>query len=420
MKRQFWYGVLAGAIVTALVGSTFLYGAFAWNGFGVVPWMEKAVSRQKDAEEDGEWATSNEEVDKVNLIKAYIDKYYLDEVDREAASEGMYKGLLGGLGDPYSVYFTEEEYKAMLEATSGEYYGVGAIVSQDVKTGSVTIVKPFVDGPAYLAGILPGDVIMKVNGEDVAGKDLTEVVSKLKGEEGTFVEVEVARQEERDLLQFSLERRQIEVPTVEHEMLEDGVGYVSVMQFDEVTTKQFTDALDDLDGQGMKGLVIDLRNNGGGSLGTVVEMLDRMLPEGMIVYTTDREGVNHEYASSAEESFDKPLAVLINENSASASEVFAGAIQDYETGVLVGTTSFGKGIVQSLMELEELNDGSAIKLTTSKYFTPKGRNIHGTGIEPDVEVPLAEGLEKMVVIEKKDDNQLQEALNVVKGNINKR
>lgn len=205
------------------------------------------------------------------------------------------------------------------------------------------------------------------------------------------------------------------MPTIEYQMLEDQIGYIYIMEFDEVTDQQFRDALDDLEEQGMQGLVIDIRDNPGGLLETVVSMLDRMLPEGLIVYTEDKYGQRTEKLSTAEESFDLPLAVLINGNSASASEIFAGAIQDYGIGTIVGTTSFGKGIVQSVIPLY---DQSAVKLTVSKYYTPNGVCIHGTGIAPDVEVELNEEVKNLVVIPTEDDNQLQKAVETVKEQIN--
>lgn len=354
----------------------------------------------------------NEIVEKINKLEDLIDKYYIDEVDKSKLADGIYKGLLASLGDPYSTYYTAAEYKSLMESFTGIYYGIGSTVSQNVSTGIITIVKPFITGPAYEAGLLPGDVIYKVEGEEVTGVDLTEVVSRMKGEEGTKVSISVIREGENEPLEFKITRRKIEIPTIEYEMLEGKIGYIAISEFDEVTAEQFRKAIKDLEKQGQTGLIIDLRDNGGGSLDTVVNMLDRMLPEGMIVYTEDKYGKRDEKTSDKKESFSKPLAVLINGNSASASEIFAGAIQDYEIGTIVGTTSFGKGIVQSVIPLF---DGTAIKVTVSKYYTPKGRNIHGVGISPDVEVELNEELRKQVVIEKDEDNQLQKAIEVIKS-----
>jgi carboxyl-terminal processing protease len=355
-------------------------------------------------------------IQKINKLEALIDQNYMEEVDKDALAEGIYKGLLASLGDPYSCYYTEDEYNALMESSSGIYCGIGATVSQNATTGIITIVKPFVTGPAYEAGLLPGDVLYKVAGEEVTGDDLSEVVSKIKGEEGTSAEITIVREGESEPTEYSIKRRMIEVPTIEYEMLDNKIGYIYVSEFDEVTAEQFRDAVNDLDSQGQKGLIVDIRNNPGGLLDTVVDMLDRMLPKGLIVYTEDKYGNREEKNSDNKEQFDKPLAVLINGNSASASEIFAGAIQDYKLGTIVGTTSFGKGIVQSIIPLY---DGTAIKVTVSKYYTPNGKNIHGIGIEPDVTIELDDALKQKVVIEKAEDNQLQKAIELIKDKMDK-
>ena len=354
---------------------------------------------------------------KVNKLEALIDKYYMEEVDKSKFADGIYKGMLASLGDPYSTYYTAKEYTALMESSNGVYCGIGATVTQNTTTGVASIVKPFVNGPAYEAGLLPGDILYKVSGEEVTGLDLTEIVSRIKGEEGTTVNVEIIREGVTEPMTFNIERRVIEVPTIEYEMLEGKIGYISITEFDEVTAKQFRNAIDDLNKQGQVGLIVDVRDNPGGRLDVVADMLDRMLPEGLIVYTEDKYGNREEIESSGKEKFDKPLAVLINGNSASASEIFAGAIQDYKIGTIVGTTSYGKGIVQSIIPLKE--DGTAIKVTVSKYFTPNGRNIHGLGIEPDVKVELDESLKQQVVIDKDKDNQLLKAIEIINEKVKK-
>lgn len=236
----------------------------------------------------------------------------------------------------------------------------------------------------------------------------------MKGKEGTSVKISIIRSGKSDPIEITIKRREIEVPTIESQMLKNKIGYVIITQFDEVTVNQFKDAVDGLVKDGMKGLVIDLRNNGGGLLTSVVQMLDRILPEGLIVYTEDKYGTRVEEKANNDEVLKLPMAVLINGNSASASEIFAGAVQDYGIGTLVGTTSFGKGIVQKVIPL---TDGTAIKLTISKYYTPKGRNIHGTGIVPDVVVDLADDLKQKAVISLKEDNQLQAAIKNVTDKI---
>ena len=410
MKNRYFQGMLVGLLVSALFFSIVFAGYVKSNSILSAEGSNGNTNLTTEADSDDSLMSKSVKL-KLSRIKSIIDTYYLNEIDEEKMTEGMYKGLVSSLEDPYSVYYTKDEFAALMESSSGSYCGIGAYVSQDVKTGVITIVKPFEGGPAYEAGMLPGDIIYKVEDEEVTGKDLSEIVSRMKGEEGTTVNIEIIREGESEPIKLTIERRTVEVPTISYEMLDNKVGYIQIAEFDEVTGPQFRSAIEDLDEQGMKGLVIDLRNNPGGLLDTVCDMLDRMLPEGLIVYTEDKNGTRtEEVKSTAEESFDKPLVVMINGNSASASEVFAGAIQDYGIGTILGTTSFGKGIVQSVIPL---SDGSGVKVTVSKYYTPKGRNIHEIGIEPDVVVELKDELKTKVTIDKSEDNQLQEAIKII-------
>lgn len=411
MKKNFLKG-----LVTGVCGSLLIFviaTAIYVMADGKVK-EDNAGMNSLDYSQEKQSESYDEIIDKLAVMKMIVDNYFLEDVDPEIFADGIYKGFINSLNDPYSTYYTVDEYKALLESSSGVYQGIGSTVSQDVKTGIITIVKPFVSGPAYKAGLLPGDIIYKVEGEEVTGVDLTEVVSKMKGEEGTKVNITILRDGDTKPLDFTITRKKIEVPTIEYQMLEDKIGYIVISEFDKVTVTQFTNAIDELEDSGMKGLVIDVRSNPGGLLDAVVKMLDRLLPKGLIVYTEDKYGNRETEDALDSKKINVPLAVLINGNSASASEIFAGAIQDYEIGTVVGTTSFGKGIVQKVIPL---TDGTAIKLTISKYFTPKGRNIHGTGIKPDIEVELDEELLKEVVIPLEKDNQLQEAIKEVKKQI---
>ncbi len=403
MKKSYWSGFLCGVLCTVVFA---FIGVTAFQ-FAINHASQDEISIQSTENTSSKISTINV-LAKVSLLQKYIDTFYLNDVDGKDLEDGIYKGILKGLDDPYSVYYTKKEYSSLQESTTGVYCGIGAYVTQDVKTGVITIVQPFEGGPADVAGILPNDIIYKIEGEEVTGEDLSEVVAMMKGKKGTKVSLTVVRDKKK--LDFSVTRNEIEIPTVEYKMMDNKIGYIKVSEFDEITAEQFRKALDDLEKQNEKGLIIDLRNNGGGRLTAVVDMLDRMLPEGVIVSTKNKKGEGDTYSSTDEEKFVKPLAVLINGNSASASEVFAGAIQDYGTGELIGTTSFGKGIVQTIFGL---NDGTAVKLTTSEYFTPKGRNIHGKGLTPDVKVELKEELKQKVTIEPKDDNQLQTAIKEV-------
>ena len=347
---------------------------------------------------------------KMELLAQLVDQYYMYDISVEDMRTGAYKGLLEGLGDPYTCYYTAEEFDALMETTSGTYYGIGAVVQQNLKTMYITIVKPYVDGPAYNAGMLPGDIIYMVDGVDVTGMEIDNVVAMMKGPEGTIVKVTVIRDGVADPIELTITRGKIEIETIEYEMLENNIGYIAISGFDEPTPKQFKDAIKALQKQNMKGLIIDLRDNGGGLLDAVVEMLDYILPKGMIVYTEDKYGNRDEYRGTDKEVLELPMAVMINGNSASAAEIFAAAMKDYEAATLVGTTSFGKGIVQSILPL---TDGTAVKITISRYFTPKGVCIHGEGVTPHVEVELKDELRQMVIIPKDQDNQLAEAVKAV-------
>ena len=342
---------------------------------------------------------------KMTEIQRYIDKYFLDDIDESKMQDSICKGMVDGLGDTYAAYYNEDEYKDMQEKTSGNYCGIGAYVSQSATDGAISVVQPIKDSPAEKVGLKSGDIISEVDGKSIEGMDLTAVVSKMKGEAGTKVKITVIRKNHKK--EFTIVREEIHSQTVASEMLDNKIGYIAVSSFEEVTKQQFRDALEKLENEGEKSLIIDLRNNGGGLLSTAVDMLDRMLPEGVVVYTKDKEGNKEEYSSTAKESFDKPVVILVNENSASASEVFSGAMQDYKKGTLVGTTTFGKGIVQTVFNLQ---DGTALKLTTSKYYTPKGRNIHGTGLKPDISVAL----DQKTFTQKKSgiviDNQMKAAV----------
>ena len=345
---------------------------------------------------------------KTGEIEALINAYYLDEIDGQQVEDTMYTGMVAGLDDPYSVYYSKEELESMEEATAGEYSGIGATLSQDPETKEISVVSCFTGTPAEEAGLLPGDVITGWNGSPVSDMELSELVSKIKTDPDEHLTLSIERDGEE--LEVELTRRAVEIPTVEYEMLEDQIGYIRLLEFDEVTAQQFEDAMSDLESQGMEKLIIDVRNNPGGVLQTVCDMLDQLLPEGMIVYTEDKNGKRTEYTSNEEHQFTKPLAVLVNGNSASASEIFAGAVQDYGIGTIVGTTTFGKGIVQKIFYL---SDGTGLKLTVAKYYTPKGHDIHKKGIRPDVEVELDEVLQNQSSISHEEDNQLQKAISVL-------
>jgi len=429
-KKNYQKGLLtgvAGGILGCLIVMAILIvigvNIFAANNghvtFGVEEQTSDLLEQETTTEPEEEGILTEKFTEKVERIYGDMQSYFLYDIDDQALQDGMLAGMLEALGDPYSCYYNEKELVSMMETTQGEYVGIGVSVSQNVKTGLITFVKPYVGAPGYEAGLLPGDVLYKVNGEDVTTMELDAVVALIRGEEGTTVKLTVYREGEKDYLDFDVERRTVEIPTVEYELLDNQIGYIIVSAFEGNTDEQFELAIDTLTEQGMEGLIIDLRNNGGGLLDTVVNMLDYVLPEGLIFYVKDKYGnTGGEMYSTADCHLNVPLVVLVNENSASASEVFAGNIQDFKAGTLVGTTTFGKGIMQS-MYYEDSDYSTAIKLTVADYYIHSGRNIHKIGITPEVEVELNEELEKMVTIPYEQDNQLQAGIEVLQEEIAK-
>jgi len=358
---------------------------------------------QSDAVTDSDGIGSEVE-GKLNAIDSVLESFYFGDVDDETAKDNIYKAYLSSYGDKYTMYYTADEYKALKESTNGKFYGIGA-VCQLSGEGGVLLVDVYDNGAGYQSGLRSGDRVVNVDGRDITDMELSSAVALIKGDKGTSVTLEVIRGTER--LTFSAVRDAVEAKTVSYTLLDNNIGYLSISQFEEVTTKQFKAAVEDLQSQGMKGLVIDIRNNPGGLLDTVVGMLKYMLPDGLIVYTEDKQGNRKEYKGQDNDEFNLPLAVIVNGNSASASEIFAGAIQDYGKGTIIGTQTYGKGIVQTV---KPLTDGSAIKFTIAKYFTPKGQDIHGKGVTPDIVVEY--GTDADV------DTQLDAAIKNVEAQIN--
>ena len=372
--------------------------------------------KDDDSDKDDSANKKESELDeafsKVEYIKKLIDKYYYYEDDIDNVETGLYAGMMAALGDPYSVYYDEESFEAMMESTAGSYCGIGVVVQQNVETMEISVVNPYKGCPGFEAGLRPGDIILGADDIDFAGMDINEAVSYIRGEENTSVTVRVLRGEEE--MSFVVTRRVIDIPTVTYELLEGNIAYIKIESFDEVTYDQFDEAMKKAENDNCVGYIFDVRDNGGGLYDTVVDMLDDILPKGKIVYTEDKDGHKETEYSDAD-CIELPIAVLTNGNSASASEIFAGAIQDYGVGKIIGTQSFGKGIVQSVIPL---GDGTAIKLTVSSYFTPNGRNIHGEGITPDMVVELPEGEDAYEngYIKRECDTQLEEAMKYILGN----
>lgn len=347
--------------------------------------------------------------EKTSVLQNIIDRYFLFDEDMTKVEDGIYAGMMNGLGDPYTVYYTKEEYKALNEDTEGKYSGIGAVVSQNPNTKIITIVKIFDNSPANDAGLQVGDIIHKIDGEEVAGTDMDILVkTKIRGEEGTSFKMTVLRGDDRKEVELDLIRRSIEVETVAGKMLDSNIGYIAVSQFDAVTSEQFKSNIESLQSQGMTKLIVDLRGNPGGLLDQVVDMLDYILPDGLVLYTEDKYGKREEYYSDGSHELKIPMVVLVNENSASASEVFTATFRDFEWGTVVGKTTFGKGIVQNVLPL---GDGTAVKITTQHYYPPSGYDLHKVGIKPDLEVDLNEGAK----IGTDSDNQLSAAIDILKN-----
>ena len=425
-KNKFWKGALVGALLTAFAGliivgmslGIFLIGRTAIDG-------PQQAAESNQAENQKGSLDVNRITKKITTLQQIIDKYYLFDEDTTQVEDWIYKGMMFGLNDPYTTYYTAEEYQKLNEDTEGEYHGIGVMISQNRGTGLITVIKVFKDTPAAEAGMRPGDILYKVGDMEVTGMDMDILVKDyIKGKDGSEVELTVFRQDEGEYVDLKMERRNVTVQTVEYQMMEDSVGYIAVSQFDVVTADQFKAAVNDLEKQGMKKLVVDLRNNPGGVLGTVVDMLDYILPDDLtiegdkdlvrtnpeatlLVYMADKNGKGEQEYASDGHSLDIPMAVLVNGESASASEVFTGAMKDYGRATIVGTKTFGKGIVQNLIPLD---NGTAIKMTTAHYYTPSGFDLHGKGIEPDVEVELKEELRNQITVDVKEDNQIEAAL----------
>ena len=407
VRKSFLNGMLFGALTVSLIlVCAYVAGKMAFDLFAV-----RKTGAQ--AAQDGS-VVSTETIQKMRTIEEMVDAYYYgDDVTAGELQDGVYKGMVKALGDPYSEYFSKEELEDVVNNNQGISYGIGAMISINTNLNTAMISGVLEESPAMEAGLKEGDIIYKVGDEFTQGMSLSKVVSLVKGREGTIVNLTIYREGEPDYLEMEIVRaKQIETTTVDSGMIEghDEIGYLRIREFEGVTPDQFTEAMAVLKENGMRGLVLDLRSNPGGDLTAVVDVARQILPAGLIVYTEDKAGNRKEYTCDGTHELQMPLVVLTNEYSASASEILAGAIKDYNKGTLIGTTTFGKGIVQ---RINRLKDGTAIKLTVSAYFTPSGKNIHGIGIKPDIvleyddEAYEADGT----------DNQVMKAIEVLEGKI---
>ncbi len=404
-KKSFWGGVITGVLAAALIVSGVFLGQSVWNLYQSSRTQETAAQNEEDGVSSNSVANA-QTMNKLQVLEDTIDRYYLESVDEQTLEKGVYDGRVEALGDPYSTYYSSEELKELQDKTEGIYYGIGAYVGIDADTSLPRLTGIIEGTPAQESGLRAGDLLYKVDGEEVQGLELTQVVSKIKGEEGTSVHLTIIREGATDYLEVDVVRRKVESPTVNQKMLDGGIGYIQITEFDTVTLDQFTEALAVCRGSGMKGLILDLRGNPGGNLNTVCDIAREILPKGLIVYTEDKDGKRSEYTCDGTKEMKEPLVVLVDSGSASASEILAGAVKDYGIGTLVGTTTFGKGIVQRIISL---SDGSAVKLTVSNYYTPNGNNIHKIGIEPDIE----EKFDSEAYYNDGVDNQLNKAIEIM-------
>ena len=403
LRGRFVSGIIVGVIICAFLCSA-LYVFFGYRTGRMKLFSGKEQTESAEL-------LSDDTISKIQSLEEVIDTYYYKtDVNKADEADGMYKGLMDSLGDPYSVYYTEEELNELLTDTAGVYYGIGAYVSldEDLKLPRISGVIP--GTPAENAELQIDDIIYEVDGNSTEGLELDEVVSMIKGPEGTRVHLTLLRGSKREEVGVDVPRSAVEVPTINTKLLgeKEDIGYIQITEFDEVTPDQFAEGMAELRADNIRGLIIDLRSNPGGSLQAVCDIARQILPKGLIVYTVDRDGNRENYSCDGQHKIDIPVVVLVNQYSASASEILSGAIKDYELGKLVGMTTFGKGIVQRIFDLK---DGTAVKLTVSNYFTPNGNNIHGIGISPDVEVEF----DSDAYAEDKTDNQLEKAIEVMNG-----
>lgn len=409
LRKRFVSGILVGCMVSLFIlAGIYVFWGFMY-GFGS-PFGIGAGS----AADSGE-LLNDETLGKIEALEDVIDTYYYKtDVDKEEEAVGMYKGLMDSLGDPYSVYYTEEELNDLMTDTAGIYYGIGAYVSLDEDMNLPRISGVMPGTPAERAELMTDDIIYEVDKESTQGLKLDEVVSLIKGPEGTTVHLTLLRGSKMEEIEVDVERSAVEVPTVNTKLLgeKENIGYLQITEFDDITPDQFTEGMAELRESNIEGLIIDLRSNPGGSLQAVCDIARQILPKGIIVYTVDRNGEREDYTCDGAHEIDIPVVVLVNQYSASASEILSGAIKDYKLGKLVGMTTFGKGIVQRVFDLK---DGTAVKLTVSNYYTPNGNNIHGIGIEPDVEVEY----DADAYAKDKTDNQLDKAVEVMNGLLDK-
>ena len=390
--------VILVAFVTFLLTSIGMYQYFTNDGFG-----KSLVAKSKENEEI---------VDTLDQYRKIIDKYYLGDINEEDLKEGAIKGYVAGLGDEYTEYISKEDMADYMADTTGNFVGVGIYMVQDTDANRIMVLSPIKGGPAEKAGIQPGDYITAVDGVNYSGDQMTEASNKIKGEEGTTVKLEVLRGNET--LNFELTRENIRTNPVEGEVLEGNIGYIEFSSFDEGTADEFKAKFEELQNQGITSLIIDLRNNGGGIVDEALQIANYILDkDSVILYEVDKNNNEEVEKTTDNPIINMPIVLLTNENTASSSEILAGALKDHGKATIVGTKTYGKGVIQQLLTLP---DGSGLKITSEKYLTPNRTEINKIGIEPDENVELPDTVTNVLNVERSQDTQLQKAIEVLNRN----
>ncbi len=404
-KKGRWQGIGISVLIVLAV-------LIAVGVINITSWIKEGSFYAHALSAFGGHVVNSEVLKKTDMLYALIDSVYYEDVDKDKLRDGIYKGLLAGIGDPYSVYYNEEEYAEMLEDSSGIFEGIGAMLQQDPETKKIKVVRPIKDSPAKKVGIRARDTLVSVDGMNVANKDIDLVVSKIRGPKGTKVEIGVRRDGVREILKFDIIRDEVISESVEYEMKENKVGYIMITEFAEKTAEQFKTALTDLENKGMESLIVDLRSNGGGYVKSAVEIADMFVKEGPIVSVRYKNNQENVYEDMGDDNFfTLPCVILADGYTASASEILIGCLRDYELATVIGTSTFGKGIMQDVISLD---NNTGVKITSAKYYSPNGTNIHGIGFEPDIEVEWNQDSYDNDGL----DNQIEAAINYLTyGNI---
>ena len=419
-KKGFILGMLC-MLAIAVIAIAVVVGINYYRAYQYRQKMQSNTTQSESADASGDVSNVVSELtlsntltetnlSKLNYLYALINKYYYEDVNVDDLMDGVFAGVINGLNDKYSTYYTAKEYQSIQAKNTGSYGGIGALFGMSTDTGYPTVLFVYDDTPAKDAGLQADDYVISVGDEDISGMELDEVVSLIRGKEGTDVTLTYVRGGQAYTV--TMTRKELELTTVSGQMLDDGIGYIQITSFSSNTGEQFKQYADEFLDEGMTSLIVDLRNNGGGVIDGAADVLDYLLPEGTVVYTMEEsDNKRTDYTSDEENQLDIPLVVLINGNSASASEIFAAAIRDFDWGTLVGTTTYGKGVYQTSMQL---SDGSAVKLTSGKFYSPKGYNFNGVGIDPDVEIEYKnlDGDDADYSLDV--DNQVQKAIEILK------